>query len=249
MTGTEIKFSFAAEWVAEAREKFGLRKHAAEPCDVYFLDILEGDNPRLLAAGVVLRLRARDSKSGNCTVKLRPADADKLTGRWRPDAGQDPGYRVEFDWARQQVLAASLEREIDADQLDAVVSGELAPKHAFTGGQREFLDECGPELTKPFRGLRVAGPIAALRWIDVDWPGDISLHAEQWKWGDNQTFLELSLRVADSTQAAPVRDALQADIDRRNLSISDDPTTKTEAVLRALLAAPNQRGETALSRR
>jgi hypothetical protein len=236
MTGTEIKFSFATEWVAAAREKFGLRKQDAEPCDVYFLDVLEDGDPRLLTAGVVLRLRT--GKSGNCTLKLRPADAGKLTGRWRPDAGQDPGYRVEFDWARRQVLAASLDREIDAGQLGAVVSGELAPKHAFTGRQREFLDECGPELLKPFRGLRVAGPIAALRWSDVDWPGDISLHAEQWKWGGDQRFLELSLRVPDSTQAAPVRDAIEADINRRDLTISDDPTTKTEAVLRALLAAP-----------
>jgi hypothetical protein len=248
MTGTEIKFSFSTEWVAAAREKFGLRKPDAEPCDVYFLDMLVDGDPRLLTAGVVLRLRARTGKSGNRTLKLRPADAGKLTGRWQPETSQDPGYRVEFDWAKQQVLAASLDREIEAGQLDAVISGDVSPKHAFTGRQREFLDECGPALAKPFRDLRVAGPIAALRWSDVDWPGDISLHAEQWKWGDNQKFLELSLRVADSTQAASARDALEADIERRNLTISDDPTTKTEAVLRALLATPNQSGEIALSR-
>ena len=231
--GTEIKFTFAGDQAAAAVASFGLLTEDADRREIHFLDVLDPDgNPKLLGLGVVLRLRSRQEGAGDTTLKLRPAEEDRLTGRWRPEH-QDDDYRVEYDWANRSVLSASLDAKIKAHCLADVVSGDRPPQHAFTEDQRDFLRACGPDLISPFRGLRVAGPIAALRWRDVAWPGTAELRAEQWRWGGGHTFLELSLRVA--ADAPGWRTQLASDIDHRGLKVDDDAVTKTEAVLRALL--------------
>lgn len=233
--GTEVKFTLPADQVDAGRDAFGLEEDDAEERVIWFFDRLDDDgDPWLLAHHVILRLRAdaRDEDDVDVTVKLRPAREERLTGRWRPGTEHRGDYRVEIDWAREKVLAASVEADRDES------AGELLDgprKEVFTAEQQDFLRRCGPELEQPLRHLRAAGPIAALRWKDlaVGPVGDV--RAEQWTWAEGRTFLELSVRCADDDEAAKQRELLAAELDRHGLRIDDAGMTKTEAVLRDLL--------------
>lgn len=229
----EIKFTFAGADVAAAISSYDLDRAAADRRTIFFLDERTGNGLRLFDAGVVLRLRGRDDDTGDGTLKLRPAPADRLTGRWLPGTEHKDEYRVEYDWARKPVLAASVVADLDPEVFAEVISGDRKPKQAFTDEQQDFLKRCGPGLDHPFRGLRLAGPIIALRWSGLTWPGSADLRAEQWTYLVDRTFLELSLKVPFA-EAPAYRDLLTADIERRGLRV-DNATTKTETVLRDLL--------------
>jgi hypothetical protein len=235
--GAEIKFTFSAGRAADAAKAFGLRVPEAVPMEIHFLDMLDaGKNPILLGLGVVLRVRGHHKGAGDCTAKLRPLEDARLTGRWRREANQDNDFRVEYDWARQPVLSASLGAPVRTRRLAAVLAGARPVQQAFTERQRKFLRDCGPDLDVPFHGLRVAGPIAALRWDKVAPIGSNILRAEQWTWGDGNTFLEFSLRVDDFADAEALRNQLAADFEDRALKPDPASMTKTEAVLRDLLS-------------
>jgi hypothetical protein len=229
----EIKFTFAGADVAAAISSYELDRAAADRRTIHFLDERVGTGLRLFDAGVVLRLRGHGDDTGDTTLKLRPAPAGRLTGRWLPGTEHTDEYRVEFDWARKPVLAASVVADIEPDDLAEVVASARKPKQAFTGEQQDFLQRCGPGLGHPFRGLHLAGPITALRWSALTWPGSADLRAEQWTYSGDRTFLELSLKVP-FTEAPAYRDLLNTDIEHRGLHL-DEATTKTETVLRDLL--------------
>jgi hypothetical protein len=231
--GTEVKFTLPADQVAAGRAAFGLTDDDADELKIHFLDRLDdfGD-PWLLGQRVVLRIRCAPDDSGDVTVKLRPARLERLTGRWRPGTEHRADYTVEFDWAREQVLAASVKAEYDsgiADLLDG------PPKKALTHEQQDFLRKCGPGLEQPMRGLRKPGPIAARRWKNRTAGPVDELRAEQWTWGAGRSFLELSLRCETDEEATRRRALLAAEIERHGLKLDDAAVTKTEAVLRDLL--------------
>jgi hypothetical protein len=229
----EIKFTFAGADVAAAVSSYALDRVTADRRTIHFLDERGGTGLRLFDAGVVLRLRGHGDDTGDTTLKLRPAPPDRLTGHWLPGTEHTDEYRVEYDWARKPVLAASVVADLKPDDLAEVVSGDRKPKQACTDEQLDFLKRCGPDLDHPFRGLHLAGPITALRWSGLTWPGSADLRAEQWTYSGDRTFLELSLKVPFA-EAPAYRDLLTADIENRGLHI-DDATTKTETVLRDLL--------------
>jgi len=225
--GVEIKFTLPGDQVAAGLTAFGLRDEDAENLLVYFLDRLdEAGDPWLFGQHVVLRVRREPDDSGDVTAKLRPVEADRLTGRWRPGTEHERvDYTVEFDWAGEKRLSASAKvkhRDGVADLLDG------PRKKVLSAEQQDFLRRCGPSLDQPMRDLEVAGPIAARRWSVDD------LKFEQWTWGAGRTFLELSLRC-DEDEAADQRAQLTDRLERLGLKPDDGATTKTQAVLRELL--------------
>ena len=77
---------------------------------------------RLLRAGIILRLRRKTDGPGKSTLKLRPGLAELLVGDFRAGAGRfGKRYSVEYDWARKQVLAASMDAEVDHHVGDIIV--------------------------------------------------------------------------------------------------------------------------------
>jgi hypothetical protein len=232
-TGTEIKFTLPADQVAAGLAAFGLADRIGERRDVYFVEALDtGGSLRFHDHGLVIRVRRRAEDSGDVTVKLRPAVRGRLTGRWRPGTEHRAEYRVEVDWAKTRVLAASVTAKHDADiarRLDG------PRKKLLTEEQQHFLRNCGPELTKPFLHTVNAGPIIAHKWDDLTVPGCAGVRAEQWQWGAGRAFLELSLRCAADEDAARPRALLAAELERLGLKPDDAATTKTEAVLRDFL--------------
>lgn len=231
--GTEIKFTLPGDQVAAALAAFGLREEEPEEFDVYFFDRLDSSgDPWLFGQHVILRVRHAGDDSGDVTAKLRPAREEALTGRWRPGTDHRGDYTVEHDWARDNVLAASVKVKYDTGVGDLLAGNK---KHAFTHEQQDFLRRCGPELEAPMRDLRNAGPISARKWKNLSAGPVDDLAAERWTWGAGRSFLELSLRCDTGDEATKQRALLAAEIERHGLTVDDAGTTKTQAVLRDLL--------------
>lgn len=239
--GVEIKFSFSADRVPVVLDSFGLREESAKRMRIFFFDALSRDDGgsrlRLLEQGVILRLRHVVDDPDNSTLKLRPAVAERLTGRWRAGSPHDGDYRVEYDWGARRVLAASLERRVSADDIEEVVTGGRPPRDAFSVEQVALVRECGPPIADPFDGLHVAGPITARRWdLEVeDFRGEYALRVERWEYEGDRSFVEISLRSEDPGTAADRRARLMDLLERRHLTPDQGPT-KTETVLRDLLS-------------
>ncbi|MGD9527054.1 MAG: hypothetical protein AB7L91_16345 [Dehalococcoidia bacterium] len=239
--GVEIKFTVAADGVEAALSAFGLDPAGATRQTVSFFDVVQARGtaaPRLLRAGLVLRLREKADGSGKTTLKVRPAKQDKLTGDWAAGANRVDDYKVEYDWARTPVLAASVDHDVDTEEIGTATGPGGSLRDLFSGAQRRFQKDCGPALDVPWRTLRVAGPIVALRWNDVEagpFTGNKTLRAERWQ-GAGLTFLEISARM-DVVDAAQARSELLAQLTGR--SITPDPATesKTEIMLSRFLGA------------
>ena len=239
--GVEITFSFSADRVPAVLVSFGLREESAKRMRIFFFDALSRDDGgsrlRLLEQGVILRLRHVVDGPDNSTLKLRPAVAERLTGRWRAGSPHDGDYRVEYDWGARRVLAASLDGRISADDIEEVVAEGRPLRDAFSDEQVALVRECGPPITEPFDGLHVAGPISARRWdLEVgDLRGESALRVERWAYEGDRSFVELSLRSEDPGKAADRRARLMDLLERRHLTPDQGPT-KTETVLRDLLS-------------
>jgi hypothetical protein len=244
--GVEIKFTVADDGVDAALNAFGLGPVGTTRQTVSFFDVLPAPAPavpRLLRAGVVLRLREKDDGSGKTTLELRPAQEDRLTGDWAAGADRVDDYKVEYDWASTPVLAASVDRDVEAEEIGAATGSGGSLRDLFSGPQRLFLKDCGPALDAPWRDLRVAGPIVALRWNDVGggaFTGQKDLRAERWH-GAGLTFLEVSARVDDVDDAGRARADLLVELTGRG--ITPDPTTdsKTEIMLSRFLGRDSRR--------
>jgi hypothetical protein len=241
--GVEIKFSFSGAAADSVLDSFDLEESAAERMTIHFFDALaqNHDEPRLrlLDGGLVLRVRLLEDGSGNTTLKLRPANGDRLIGPWQAGTDHDGDYRVEYDWGVQRVLAASLDDGVAADAVGPVLGrGLRSRREAFSKEQRALLRQCGPDLADPFDRLDDAGPIRARRWRDLDvdgLTGNSALRAERWEYGDGRAFVELSVRVKKTAKAEERRHQLQ-DVLRQRSLVPDQGGTKTEAVLRDLLS-------------
>ena len=207
---------------------------------IWFFDSIDStqDHPRLFRAGIILRLRRKKDGPGESTLKLRPARAELLVDDFRAGTGHfGERYSVEWDWAHEQVLAASMDADMDRKAADRMVQEPTADR--LSVDQLRLLLEAGTPPSLPFAGVRAVGPIASKRWDDVGEGPLAALRAEQWSYGDDKKFLELSLKVKDLTAAAQCREALLDGLARRGLKPDPAGMSKTEKVLMDLLVAPN----------
>lgn len=131
--GVEIKFTLTGASVQAAADSYGLEDEGVTPRDIYFFDRFDAGapSPRLLTAHVVLRLRGKKGKSGESTLKLRPADQERLVGDFAAGSGKFGEYKVEVDWSRAQVVAASMDAEVEKDVVKAVLA-DLPTRPAAT---------------------------------------------------------------------------------------------------------------------
>jgi len=101
--------------------------HLGEPDrkrTIWFFDSIDSTerHPRLFRAGIILRLRRKKNGPGESTLKLRPARAELLVDDFRAGAGHfGEDYSVEWDWAHDQVLAASMDADVDREAADGMV--------------------------------------------------------------------------------------------------------------------------------
>ena len=236
LDGIEIKVTIGAEQVQVARQALALSGDDGRRRRIYFCeDVAGAGGPAalpLLDNGIILRLRQNKGSKDDSTVKLRPFDQTRLTPRWRHARKHDGWeFKVEGDWVGDRhVVAASL--VADQDQVPEVGRGEAPPSRAFSAEQQQFLSDCTP-VGVDLDGLRVLGPVDAIRWKDVPL-GDFKAVAEQWDVDNGALrFLELSILV-DPVQAVEAQRSFTQRIAAKGLDPDNRQETKTRMVLEHL---------------
>jgi hypothetical protein len=235
LDGIEVKVTLGAEQVQAARHALALSGDDGRRRRIYFCeDVAAAGGPAalpLLDNGIILRLRQNKGSKDDSTVKLRPFDQARLTPRWRHARTHDGWeFKVEGDWVGDRhVVAASL--VADQDQVQEAGRGEAPPSRAFSAEQEQFLSDCAP-VRVDLDGLRVLGPVDAIRWKDVPL-GDFKAVAEQWDVNGALRFLELSILVGPA-QAVDAQRSFTDLIAAKGLDPDTRQETKTRLVLEHL---------------
>lgn len=235
----EIKCTLSGLFLESAIKSFGLSRAPDKTREIWFFDSIDPGTgkPRLLEAGIILRLRRKRDDSGESTVKLRPAQAELLDGDFRPSRHRfGKRYSVEWDWAHDRVLAASMDNDVAPGVADEMVRLVDPFAERLSRDQLRLLTEAGTPPPDPLAGIDRAGPITSERWDNIGDGPLAELRAERWTYGNtNKQFLELSLRAADLASGKKCRETLLKDLSRRGLQPDPAGVTKTETVLRDLL--------------
>jgi hypothetical protein len=209
------------------------QRSAVETLD---LDVLEGqirqvvfyDTPDLDLdrAGVVVRTRRVQGKSGDTTVKLRPVDPAQLPTSLR----ESPDFSVEVDAMPGTVVCSgSLKARADNAAIREVMRGTRPLKKVLSKPQRALLSERAPEgidLTH----LVPLGPIPLLklRFRPSELPR--SMVAELWFYPDGSRILELSTKSTPDQMFQALAETA-AFLTERRITLTGEQTTKTRTAL------------------
>ncbi len=245
LDGVEIKVNLEDALLARAVDTLGLGE--GDPMRVWFFeDLSPGAHLPLLEAGLIVRVRVKESGKGDCTVKLRPCLRSQLPEPWLSTT-ETEGLELRLEEDRtgaRRVLAASLQGDVGRDELALVEAGAALPGGVVAGRQMEYVDQCATADVN-LATLAALGPVRATRWKEVGPTAlaALGVRAERWTVA-GLDFLELSLKVetrdSDDGQGA---DAAARDLDAALADLGLTPAeggageTKTRRVLEALAAA------------
>jgi hypothetical protein len=232
----ELKISLSGN-VDALLSRFDLR-HGRQR-DVYFLEDLvnrSSEQPVLLTAGIILRLRSNADES---TVKLRPCRRNQLVDQWtrsHPKDRDDFEYKIERDWAGDRhVLAASAVAQPKMGTVDRVTKGVDDVSKAFCRQQIRYLEECA-DIPIHLDRLTSLGPILATKWswsgLAATVVGDVNV--ERWQ-ADDMDFIELSARVDAGVDPKPAQRRFDSELRTMGLPIDRMQETKTKAVIEKLI--------------
>jgi hypothetical protein len=234
----EIKVTFAGETVDRALEALGLKDTEAKERRIFFSEVRvePGDPLPLTGRGLILRTRLSE-RGGDTTLKLRGPEAcldvlawEERTTRWGDNA------KIEGDWTGpRHLVAASLDHDLDEE--DGETTDPRTP-HDVIALLSDAQRTVAREWMIPLNLLEPLGPVLALKWKKTVGGIEPRFDVELWTVGEDLRFLELSVRV-QATAATAVQHALNTAVDALGLPVAAGAGTKTEAVLRRLMAPGN----------
>jgi hypothetical protein len=187
----ELKLSVAEERHRSTTVALGMDVIEAQIRQVYFFDT---PDLSLNAAGVVVRGRRVQGKSGDSVVKLRPVTPAELPKGLR----KLPGFGVEVDaMPGGFVCSGRLKAPADNGLIMRVSNGDAALRKLFTKQQRALFEEHAPDGVS-FEDLVALGPILVLKLPFT--PADLGhkMVAEVWFYPDGSRILELSTKCLPS---------------------------------------------------
>lgn len=199
-----------------------------DPIDAQIRQVYFFDTPELALnqAGVVVRARRVQGRSGDTVVKLRPVEPDALPAELR----HSPNVTVEVDaMPGGYVCSASLKGRADGATIRAVALGDERLRAVFTKEQRQFFTAHAPDGLK-LKDLSVLGPVFVLKQTLVPQELGRRVVAELWLYADNARILELSTKCtgADAFQVAA---EARAYLERKGVTLDGRQETKTKAAL------------------
>jgi hypothetical protein len=233
----ELKVTLPETVHRSAIDALGLDPLDAEIRQVYFF---ETPDLRLQQAGLVVRARRIQGRSGDTVVKLRPVVPDDLP----EDLRRSGGMNVEVDaMPGSYVCSASMKGKIPNEQVLDAVHGERPLRKLFSKEQRSFFGSYAPEGLA-LDDLRVLGPTFVLKLVLRPPTLNRRLVAEVWLIPDGSRILELSTKSppAEAFQAAA---ELRAFLTDQTLDPSEDPHTKTKTTLEYFAARLREEDGTA----
>jgi hypothetical protein len=214
--------------VPETDHRSAIRALGIDPLNAQIRQVFFYDTADLTlnAAGLVVRSRRVQGKSGDTVVKLRPVEPAELSRELRKNAS----VVVEVDaMPGGFVCSASFKGVCGVNDPREVSFGNAPIKSLFSKDQRTFYREHAPEGLD-LNDLLVLGPITLLKGKFTLDDFDRPLVAEMWLYPDGSRILELSVKTlpAEAWQkAAEARLALSA----RGVILSGEQQTKTKTAL------------------
>ena len=199
-----------------------------DPLEAQIRQVFFFDTPDLAldSAGVVVRARRVQGKSGDTVVKLRPVTPDELPAELR----RSPNLTVEVDaMPGGYVCSASLKGKADARTVREATFGRLPVRKLFSKEQRAFLEEHSPDGIG-LNELAILGPLFVLKLNFSPEELRRRLVAELWFYPDGSRILELSTKctAADAFQVAAESRAF---LSSKGVNLEGKQQTKTKAAL------------------
>jgi len=199
-----------------------------DPLEAQIRQVFFFDTPELALykAGVAVRARRVQGRSGDTVVKLRPVKPDDLP----EDVRMSASMNVEVDaMPGGYVCSASMKGKVPNADVRAAIQGERPVSKVFSKEQRAFYTEHAPEGLK-LNQLSILGPVFILKETLVPEKYGRRVVAEVWLLPNGQRILELSTKCAPK-EAFQVGVETRAYLEGLGLDLNVDPQTKTKATL------------------
>jgi hypothetical protein len=226
----ELKVTLPAEAHRGTVRALGLDPLEAQIRQVFFFDT---PDLQLQQAGVAVRARRIQGRSGDSVVKLRPVVPDQLP----EDVRRSTSMNVEVDvMPGGHVCSASMKGKIPNDAVREAVHGGRPVRKVFSKEQRAFFKSYAPaELT--IDDLTILGPVFVLKGVVTPPELGRRLVAELWLLPDGSRIVELSTKCLPK-EAFQVAAEARGYLEGRGLDLTADPQTKTKATLEYFAANP-----------
>jgi hypothetical protein len=219
----ELKVTLPAEAQRKTVSTLGLDPLEAQIRQIFFFDT---PDLRLNKAGVAVRARRIQGRSGDSVVKLRPVVPDNLPDSIRNSSS----VTVEVDaMPGGYVCSAAMKGKVANEDVRDAIHGKRPLRKIFSKEQRAFLAEHAPDGIN-FEDLSILGPVFVLKLVTVPPDYGRRLVAELWLLPDGSRILELSTKCAPG-EAFQVGVVTRAYLEGLGLDLSPDPHTKTKTTL------------------
>ena len=233
----ELKVTLPEEAQRSAIAALGL-----DPLEVQIRQVFFFDTPELALnqAGIAVRARRSQGRSGDTVVKLRPVVPQELP----EDIRHSASLKVEVDaMPGGYVCSASMKGRATNEDIRALVGGKGHIRKLFSKEQRAYYTAHAPEGIA-LDDLRVLGPIFVLKLVKVPAELGRKLTVELWFLPDGSRILELSTKCLPN-EAFQVAMETRAHLEGVGLDLSGETQTKTKTALELLSAELGTKDATA----
>ncbi len=214
--------------VPPAQQRAGVRELGLDALDAQIRQVVFFDTPDLALdkAGVVVRARRIQGRTGDSVIKLRPLDPEQV-GK---DVRRLSGFGVEVDAIPGGfVCSGRLKCDADSDATRQVLLGERPLRKLYTKEQRALYRAHAPEGIE-LNDLVALGPIFVLK---LKWqPRDFArkMVAELWLYPNGERIFELSTKCLPS-EAFQVATETRVFLGEHGIDLFGEQQTKTRTAL------------------
>ena len=214
--------------VAPDHQRAAIRELGLDALDAQIRQVVFFDTPDLALdkAGVVVRARRIQGRTGDSVIKLRPLDPEQVS----KDVRRLSGFGVEVDAIPGGfVCSGRLKCEAHSDATHQVLAGERPVRKLYTKEQRALYGAHAPEGIG-LDDLAVLGPIFVLK---LKWqPRDFArkMVAELWLYPNGDRIFELSTKCLPS-EAFQVATEAEVFLSEHGIDLSGEQQTKTRTAL------------------
>ena len=214
--------------VPPAQQRAAIRELGLDALDAQIRQVVFFDTPDLALdkAGVVVRARRIQGRSGDSVIKLRPLDPEQVS----KDVRQLSGFGVEVDAIPGGfVCSGRLKCGADSDATRQVMIGERPLRKLYTKEQRALYGAHAPEGIE-LDDLAVLGPIFVLKlkWQPREYAR--KMVAEMWLYPNGERIFELSTKCLPS-EAFQVATETRVYLSEHGIDLSGEQQTKTRTAL------------------
>jgi hypothetical protein len=203
--------------VPPAQQRAAIRELGLDALDAQIRQVVFFDTPDLALdkAGVVVRARRIQGRSGDSVIKLRPLDPEQVSN----DVRRLSGF----------VCSGRLKCDADSDATRKVLLGERALRKLYTKEQRALYRAHAPEGIE-LEDLAVLGPIFVLKlkWQPREYAR--KMVAELWLYPSGERIFELSTKCLPS-EAFQVATETRVYLSEHGIDLSGEQQTKTRTAL------------------